>query len=458
MNLTRRSLLASASALAVMPKFALGNEDIEVLEARPGAVSLVSDEFPATEVWTYNGEVPGPEIRVAQGARIKRRLVNSLEQPTTIHWHGVRIENAMDGVPGVTQDAVQPGGEFFYDFEVPDAGTYWYHSHFNTTEQISRGLYGALIVEEPNPPEVDHDITVVVDDWRLGQDAQIDPDFSQIHDWSHAGRLGNFLKATLTPALAEVKQNQRLRLRFICVATDRVMQVAMTGMQGKVVALDGMPLAVPTPAGVLTLGPAQRADVIVDVTGEPGGKAVIGFVGREGNITLASLAITGQASLASRGDIPVLPQNPIKQLDPLNGAKVAELKMEGGAMGSLKQGIYKGEMMSIDKLIENQQIWTFNGVAGMPDAPLAEVALGETLRIPIINDTAFAHALHLHGMHFQEVMPDGSFGPLRDTILLLRQERREIAFTASNPGDWVFHCHMLSHQKSGMITWVKVTA
>ncbi len=457
MKLTRRSLLASASALAVMPKISFANEDVEVLEARPSAVSLVPGDYPETQVWGYNGGVPGPEIRVAQGARIRRRLVNALEEPTTIHWHGIRIENAMDGVPGVTQDAVQPGGEFLYDFEVPDAGTYWYHSHYNTTEQISRGLYGALIVEEANAPEVDHDITVVVDDWRLGEDAQIDPDFSQIHDWSHAGRLGNFLKASLNPALSEVKQNQRLRLRFICVATDRVMRLAMVGMEGMVVALDGMPLDEPTPAEMLTLGPAQRADVIVDITGATGEPAMIGFIGREQNIALASFDISGQASLMPRGEILPLPANPIQRLTNIEGAQSMPLNMEGGAMGGLETGIYKGKSMSAEELIQNGQIWTLNGVAGLPDEALAEVALGETLRIPIINDTAFAHAMHLHGAHFQEIMADGSFGPLLDTILIERQETREIAFTASNPGDWVFHCHMLSHQAAGMITWVRVT-
>ncbi len=454
----RRQFLASASAALLLPKASLAQTTAQTLEAKASAVSLVSSEYPDTQVWGYNGGVPGPEIRVAQGARIQRRLVNSLAEPTTIHWHGIRIDNAMDGVPGVTQEAVQPGAEFNYDFTAPDAGTYWYHSHYNTTEQISRGLYGALIVEEPNAPEVDHDITVVVDDWRLNQDAQIDPDFSQIHDWSHAGRLGNFLKATLTPALTDVKQNQRLRLRFICVATDRVMRLALVGMQGKVVALDGMPLDTPTPAELLTLGPAQRADVIVDVTAETGAQAIIGFIGRENNIALASLDITSQASLARRPEITPLPANPIQRLTSLEGAQIVPLNMEGGAMGGLQSGIYKGKRMTTEELVQNGQIWTLNGVAGLPDEPLAEVALGETLRIPIINNTAFAHAMHMHGAHFQEVMPDGSFGPLLDTILIERQETREIAFTASNAGDWVFHCHMLSHQAAGMITWVKVTS
>ncbi len=458
LTLKRRQFLAGASAATLLPGPALPFETTEVLEAREGAVSLVPGDYPDTEIWGYNGGVPGPEIRVRQGGRVQRRLVNSLPEPTTIHWHGIRIDNAMDGVPGVTQDAVQPNSSFEYDFEAPDAGTYWYHSHYNTTEQISRGLYGALIVEEPNAPEVDHDITVVVDDWRLRQDAQIDPDFSQIRDWSHGGRMGNFLKATLTPALGEVKKHQRLRLRFICVATDRIMRLGMLGMEGKVVALDGMPLDTPTPADLLTLGPAQRADVIVDVTAEPGEKAMIGFIGREDSIALAVFDITGQASLARRPEATPLPANPIRRLTSLEGARTVPLNMEGGAMGGLQSGIYKGTRMTTEELVQNGQIWTLNGVAGLPEAPLAEVAIGETLRIPIINNTVFAHAMHLHGMHFQEVLPDGRFGPLLDTLLIERQERREIAFTASNAGDWVFHCHMLSHQAAGMITWVKVTS
>ena len=458
MNLTRRSLLAGASALTVLPKFGFASENVDILEARTGAVSLVSDQYPDTQIWGYDGTVPGPEIRVAQGARIQRKLLNSLDEPTTIHWHGIRIDNAMDGVPGVTQDAVQPGDEFDYDFTVPDAGTYWYHSHYNTTEQISRGLYGALIVEEPNAPEVDHDITVLVDDWRLNQDAQIDPDFDRSHDWSHGGRLGNFLKATLIPETSEMQQNQRVRLRFICVATDRIMSLAMVGMQGVVVARDGMPLDAPIRLEQLRLGPAQRADVIVDITAAPGEKAMIGFVGPDQNIVLAGFDITGQASLAARGTVAALPANPVQRLQNVEGVKTVPLVFEGGAMGGLRQGTYQGKLMMAAELIENGQIWTLNGTAGLPIDPLADLSSGETVRIPITNNTVFAHAMHLHGTHFQEIMPDGSFGPLLDTILIEPRETREIAFVADNPGDWVFHCHMVSHVSAGMITWIKVRA
>ena len=126
-------------------------------------------------------------------------------------------------------------------------------------------------------------------------------------------------------------------------------------------------------------------------------------------------------------------------------------------MGRLRAGIYKGEELSIRDLVRNGQVWTFNGVANITDEPLAELNLGEDLVIPITNQTAFPHAMHLHGHHFQEVLADGSLGPFRDTLLVNRNETREIAFKATNPGSWLFHCHMLSHQKAGMKTFVRVS-
>jgi FtsP/CotA-like multicopper oxidase with cupredoxin domain len=127
-------------------------------------------------------------------------------------------------------------------------------------------------------------------------------------------------------------------------------------------------------------------------------------------------------------------------------------------MGGLREGIWKGERLSIQELVQNGQVWTFNGVAGLPEAPLVVAAKGELIRIPIQNETAFPHAMHLHGHHFQEALPDGSFGPLRDTLMVARGETRRIVFRADNPGDWLLHCHMLSHQAAGMKTWLWVSA
>src|SRR5690606_18794958 len=114
-------------------------------------VSLRGPDQPPTLAWTYNGVVSGPEIRVRHGDPVRVRLINQLSEATTIHWHGIRLNNAMDGVPGLTQAPVEPGESFEYEFVPPDAGTYWYHSHNRTYRQVDKGLYGPLIVEEREP-------------------------------------------------------------------------------------------------------------------------------------------------------------------------------------------------------------------------------------------------------------------------------------------------------------------
>lgn len=456
-NVSRRQFLAGATALSTLPYIAAATPATLDLTARLGKVQLVPGDTPKTEIWGYDGGVPGPEIRLRQGDPLTRRLVNELPQPTSVHWHGLRIPNAMDGVPGMTQDAVAPGEHFTYDFTPPDAGTYWYHSHNQSTEQVARGLYGLLIVDEVNPPDVDHDISVVIDDWRLTEQAAISEDFGAMHDWTHAGRMGNFIHAHLTPSLNQVKRNDRLRLRLVNVSTDRVMVIGLHGMVGAIVALDGMPLLVPDATDHAILGPAQRADFILDVTADVGEQALIAIHEGDVGFILSEFGVVGRNARVARGAINALPANPLTPMTKIIEAREVKLHMEGGAMGGLRQGIWKGKEISTQELVNNGQIWTFNGVAGLPETPLIDLSQGEVLRLQMRNDTAFPHAIHLHGHHFQEEKPDGSLGPLRDTILMERGEIRTIVFRADNPGDWLLHCHMLSHQAAGMKTWLRVT-
>lgn len=452
----RRMFLAGATAFAMASGPARADSTPQLV-ARPGKARLLSTDYPETPIWGYNGGVPGPELRLKQGERLVQRLVNNLPQASSVHWHGVRVPNAMDGVPGMTQDAVPPGGQFTYDFTPPDAGTFWYHSHNQSTEQIARGLYGLLIVEEIDPPEVDHDISVVLDDWRLSETGAITEDFDRMHDWTHAGRIGNFTKAALLPQVSRLRRNERLRLRLVNVAVDRIMVIGLHGMAGAIVALDGMPLRVPERTDHVILGPAQRADFIVDVTAEEGEQALLAIHERDEAFVLSHFDVGASGQSVSRGPIAPLPPNPLAPLATTQGAQMARLIMEGGAMGGLRQGIWKGEVLSVRDLVAEGQIWTFNGVAGLPETPLIEVPVGEIVEVPMQNDTAFPHAMHLHGHHFQERLADGSLGPLRDTILMDRGETRSIVFRADNPGDWLLHCHMLSHQKAGMKTWIRVT-
>ena len=134
-----------------------------------------------------------------------------------------------------------------------------------------------------------------------------------------------------------------------------------------------------------------------------------------------------------------------------------ELRMEGGAMGGMRGAIMGGRMSSMRDMMRAGNFWAFNGsVGGMDGEPFAKLTRGETVRLQIINDTAFPHGMHLHGMHFYEIEPDGSLGARRDTTLLDRGTTQEIAFVADNPGKWLLHCHMLSHTASGMMTWIDV--
>ena len=158
------------------------------LSAAPASVDLF--EGKALQVWAYNGQVPGPTLRLRLGEKLRVDFRNGLSQPTTIHWHGVRVPNAMDGVPGVSQDPVEPGGRFTYEFVPKDAGTFWFHPHVRGAEQVERGLYGVLIVDDAEPIPYSRDVVWVLDDWKLGPDGQIDPRFVTRHDLAHDGRWG----------------------------------------------------------------------------------------------------------------------------------------------------------------------------------------------------------------------------------------------------------------------------
>ena len=452
-----RGLLATLAASALRPA-ALHAQTHPALIAREGTLQLGPANYPQTQVWGYNGAVPGPTIRLPQGSRLTRRFENELPQPSTIHWHGIRIDNAMDGVPGLTQDVVQPGESFLYDFVVPDAGTYWYHPHNRSYEQMARGLSGALVIEEADGgPEVDSDEVLLIDDWRLAEDAQIAGGFGNMHDWAHAGRVGNWITVNGNGDWrTSVQRHSRHRLRLVNTANARIFSLEAQGLAGWIVALDGMPLDAPQPLGHLTLAPAQRADIIVDVTAGVDEEALLVSFESDGGYAIASFDVSGVARSQRLGAPLPLAPNPVPQLGRLETARTAELLMEGGAMGRMSGAMMGGQRMGMREMSGAGKVWAFNGMADMPDAPLVAADRGETVQIDIINDTVWPHAMHLHGHHFRQIASDGTAGPLRDTLLMDRGETAQIAFVADNPGDWLLHCHMLEHSAGGMMTWLRV--
>jgi FtsP/CotA-like multicopper oxidase with cupredoxin domain len=239
-------------------------------------------------------------------------------------------------------------------------------------------------------------------------------------------------------------------------ANARILALETQGLAGWVVALDGMPLAAPQPLARLALAPAQRADLIVDVVAEDGGEALLVSLERDGGYAIATWTVGGEAR-PNRAPAPAPPPpNPVPELGDLATARRADLLMEGGAMGRMQGAMMGGRMTGMREMAGAGKVWAMNGMADMPETPLIRADRRETIRIRIINDTAWPHAMHLHGHHFRRVVEDRATGPLRDTLLMDRGETAEIAFVADNPGDWLLHCHMLEHSAGGMMTWIRV--
>ncbi len=457
MHFSRRHILKSAAALALLPATARATQ--QVLEAREALQQLAPDGYAQTNVWSYGGAVPGAPIRIDQCARVQRKLVNALPEPTTVHWHGIRIDNAMDGVPGMTQQAVPSGGSFDYDFVAPDAGTYWYHAHNRSMEQVARGLYGPLIVEELDAPNVDQDLVLMLDDWRIDPDTgQIAGDFDNGHDLSHAGRIGNLISVngSFDPGY-EVQRNERLRLRLINAANARIFNIAVQGLTGWIVALDGMPLDDPIPvADAFPLAPAQRADLVVDVTATAGDTASLVSVERDGAFALVQFDVNGQGSETARSGITSLPPNPMPDVSAFRDAPLHRMTLQGGAMRWLENARIGDTKMTGRELAQLGRFWALNGDAERPVVPFLDASRGSLHRIEFANETAFPHAMHLHGHHFRLVQQDGTLGPWRDTVLVNSGQTRQIVLMADNPGDWLLHCHMLGHAASGMMSWFRV--
>lgn len=436
MSISRRAFLASSTAVALAPS--LGMAATQRLRAKPVLSQILAGEFSEygpTPSLGFNGGTPGPLLKVRQGEELAVTFENRTGEGSSVHWHGIRITNGMDGVPGLTQDVVPDGSNFEYRFVAPDAGTFWYHSHNRSWEQVARGLYGPLIVEEATPPDVDADIIVIVDDWRLDEDATFIDDFDGMFHFAHGGRMGNYAK--VIPSQSSVRKGDRVRLRLINTANARVFPLDVTGVDGKLVALDGMPLEEVMDIGTVILAPAQRADIIADVVDT----IAFSFWTGQDDYALGAIAAEGSNPSPKNAEIPPLPSNSLTK--PKGEPDRREtLRMQGGAMG----GQHPGE-----------DIWSFNGVSDLPDQPWLKVDRGTAVRITLVNDTSFPHGIHLHGQHFYEVNEDGLLGPLRDTSLVNVRESRDIVCVFDNPGKWLLHCHMLGHAATGMKTWVEVT-
>ncbi|MCA1404296.1 multicopper oxidase family protein [Ensifer sp. IC3342] len=485
--LTRRAFLASAAASATGAIFPLltaspaNAAPREVsLRAAIGRVRLVPHG--ETAAWLYNGTVPGPEIRLRQGERLRVAVDNSLTEETTIHWHGVRVPNAMDGVPNLTQKPIGAGDSFVYEFDATDAGTFWYHPHQKSFEQVARGLYGPLIVEEREPVRVDRDVTWMLGDWRLTKAGAISEDFGNRHDIHHNGRVGNTVTINgRVPGGFAVRKGERIRLRLINAASARIFSLDFAGHEPVVIALDGQPVTPHAPDnGRVTLAPAMRVDLNIDMNGNAGSRAAVTDRFYEDlEFRLVDLVYDATPLRERAPDWPfALPANPLPEPD-VKRASRNEVVFTGGMMGemvaqdmgeSMGRGAsggmmghtssMMGEMM---RMMNSGAAWFINGVAADEAShdmkPMLTLAKDRSHVIAMTNATAWHHPIHLHGHSFRVISRNGQrtrHQEWQDTVLVSPREKVEIAFVADNPGDWMFHCHILEHQAGGMMAVFRV--
>jgi FtsP/CotA-like multicopper oxidase with cupredoxin domain len=394
------------------------------------------------EFYTFNGSVPGQEIRVKVGQQLEVNLTNELDEPVTIHWHGYPVPIDMDGIPGVTQNAVEPGESFLYSFKATTPGTYWYHSHYKSAEQVDRGLYGVLIVEGEEQESLDRDYTFILDEMNSdGQKGSTGMMGRSNYDlYTVNGKTGNAISAY------ELRTGEKARLRFINAGYISH-YLYLGAIEYKVVAIDGQNVIDPKPVRnkLLAVGPGERYDVEFTVPDssfliremlntEPADGLIIPMKNLDSEKMLSEEKYDGIFSLTDSGVVTNYPSLKDKKAD-------KEYKM------ILSHGM-KGMGM----------VYTINGKT-YPDIDPLDVKKGDIVKVTLeSDDMMFDHPMHLHGHFFQVLSKDGiavDEGTIfKDTLVVKPGEKYEVAFIADNPGEWMFHCHDLNHASSGMVTSV----
>lgn len=408
-----------------------------------------------TAIFGYNGQFPAPVIRACQGEVLRVEFHNKLPQATTIHWHGIRLPNAMDGVPWLTQAPIEPGERFVYEFTPPDAGTFWYHPHIHSIEQLGKGLVGALIVEEQQPQPY-HEVIVGLKDWRLKPDGSYLP-LSLPREAFRAGTLGTVatVNGQQQPTI-DVPAGQLLRLRFLNMDSTRVFNLSLGQQEAQIIAIDGSPVARPLALDQFAAGAGMRLDVVLHSPTEIGQEIpLFDMKGRFGREMARLRTVPSEVRPAPDEPVQALPANPIARPD-LAAAETLNFVFEW--QGALSPSNHHGEVDHSFWLI-NRRAWGGEHGPGPLPAPLATLRLGKTYVVNLHNATPHHHPIHLHGLIFTVLKSDKrNITPYEtDTILMEKNERAQIAFVADNPGKWMFHCHVIEHMKTGFMGYIEIS-
>ncbi len=452
MAITRRYFFGAAAAFAVSPRLSLAQTaDDGFIAVKAGKVSLglLEDGAGRTEAWMFG---PGPEplvIRARQGAELKLRFSNELDQEIWLHFFGVRGPSEL-----MTINVPPAGAPVDCVFTPPDAGTFWIGPMADVSRARDMGLIAVLVVEEAQPPAAFNEMVLVLDDWKLDEAGAIEGGFGNVEAMVGEGRLGNWFTVNnrFRPQLP-LKPSQFTRLRLLNVANVRAMGVLFKGQDPLLIARDGQPLnPAPLDEKALLLAPGQRADLLVSAEE---GDIRIALDLFEDVVEIAYLTAPTRGTPPAIDDNFALPENPVPPLPALTEIDTFRILLEGGIKGGLKSAKLMGEERDLRTLLENGKGWAMNGVAGPSPEPMFSVAKGETVLLEIDNRTAFAQALHIHGHAWQEIGEEPS-GIWQDTVVVPSAEVTTLAFVADNPGTWAIHSLIAERADGGMIGFFRV--
>lgn len=393
------------------------------LIAQKKTVTLSSGK--QVDAWTYNGQLPGPELRMKLGELVEVTLINrDIEDGATIHWHGLDVPNAEDGVAGVTQDAVMPGEKHVYRFIAQQTGTFWYHSHQESQEAVSKGLFGSLVVEPAQPVEEGpvEDITVMT------------------HVWDGAGFA---IGVSDTLQRKQVTPGTPVRLRLINTQDWVRQKYVLTGTSFQVAAIDGTELNEPTDL--------RDTHVVLST----GGRADLTFIMPDQPVFLRIGDNNKLGILLSRDGTGEIPDSPKTELfDAINYGAPTETATSLDANSDFDREF---EMVLDNKLSfydgQFDMLYTINGEV-FPNTPMFTVQEGDLVKTTIINRGSVDHPMHLHGHHMLVLSHNGAASTgspwWSDTLDVVPGDTYEVAFVANNPGLWMDHCHNLTHATIGM--------
>jgi FtsP/CotA-like multicopper oxidase with cupredoxin domain len=477
MKITRRSFLRQALSAAVvscLPTTLINRSHAETtavvkefkMSASRARVNLgVGPDFWA---WTYNGQVPGPEIRVKEGEIIRVHLKNFLPEETSIHWHGVPVPNAIDGVPGVTQNGVMPGETFVYEFRAEPAGTYIYHSHAGY--QLDQGLYGPLIIEPLREIiSCDREYTLMLEDWVMRDEGGIAetrrrPPMGMMGGMMGRGRAfsrpatpllepyynGYAVNGALYPNIDPllVKKGERVKLRLINSSSATIYDLQLAGHSLMVTHADGRPVR-PIRTDTLRIGMGERYDV--EFMADNPGQWFL--AARETGLGEGQMRVPIKYH-GSQARKPILPDfNSQRRF--VSYRDMSSL-FPDAVSGSKRPEKYIPQILNGGM---HSPYWAINGQL-YPDVEPIYLKQGMRVRFGYRNRSMMPHPMHLHGHFFRIVNPykPSTHWIEKDTVIVNPMEQLEIEFVADNPGKWFHHCHNLYHMMAGMANLVTIAS